>query len=150
MWFVNSLDLEEDEPEDLRLGDEVTAGAWRVHFGLDNNYTKLILQSSRLCVGLLTRDKRSVLEMFDWPECTVHRTLLRFTLPITVACITKDDEHVAAGGADCDIKYANIHQLTEYKRFQGHSAPILSIAIDNDRQFLVRNVRLPLLYEMLS
>ncbi|XP_074651576.1 WD repeat and HMG-box DNA-binding protein 1-like [Tubulanus polymorphus] len=108
--------IEDDDAESYRVGDKAFAVAFK-----DKHF--------------YAATESNVIQAHTFPDGNPDGTIARFTSPVTQICINKDGTKLVAGASDFAIKLVYIANK-EFKTFEGHDAPILSIALDPKEEYL--------------
>ena len=63
-------------------------------------------------------------------------TICKFTAEATCVDVSKDGKNVLAGSADMTLQLINTESF-QTKKFEGHEAPILNVALDPKMEFIL-------------
>lgn len=122
----------------------LTAGAdgdVRVWNGFDDD--NAVSHRAGDCVyGIVLKGKRlytaadnNVVQIYTFPELSADGIVTRCTSRITHFSLNSSGSHMAVCSSDFDIKYVEIESNAQ-KVFEGHTAPVLSVAVDPRSEFL--------------
>ncbi|XP_072031398.1 WD repeat and HMG-box DNA-binding protein 1-like [Amphiura filiformis] len=110
-------DMVDDDPESIKVGEVAHA---------------LAFKNGRL----YTASDSNTVQAHTYPEGGPDGILTRFTAPATHFCISEDGTKMAAGSSDFTINVVDIEDTNNVSKFKGHTAPILSVALDPQLEYL--------------
>ncbi|KAH3854450.1 WD repeat and HMG-box DNA-binding protein 1-like [Dreissena polymorpha] len=77
----------------------------------------------------------NTIQAYNFPEGTPDGILTRFTAPANHIVLNKTGKILVAGASDFAIKIVEVDNCST-KTYQGHEAPVLSVALDPNEEYL--------------
>jgi WD domain, G-beta repeat len=121
--IVKIIDLGTKEEKDVKVQEDDNSAILSVDFGKDSNLLVVSMQSNHIRVLDLKTEKSTLADGLKTPAFQ--------------AVFSGDGRHIAAGGADGELRVWSIERLNRPAVLKGHRGPIHSLQFTQDGQTLV-------------